>query len=131
MKYAYHPVDTYSDLQLLYGYNGNNQTELARCWKEKLSYWSGQNFCLKNQIFHAATSHSLSFQAAILKYCATWKARMPGILDNKDIFFHVDQARQGSAEADQNLQPMGRSILVMALTGMALQEEMLGGQGAA
>ena len=63
--------------------------ELADYWTSKLTYWSGQNLYLKNQIFRTAMGHPLTFKAVVLAYCARWKAQLYGMTDSLEIQRHV------------------------------------------
>lgn len=101
--------------------------DLADYWTSKLCYWSGQNPYLKNQIFRTAMGHPLSFQAVILAYCARWKAQLYGLSDSKEIQRHVGQAKKliEDAAATGSTQ-VKEDDLVMAMAGMALQEERFG-----
>lgn len=100
--------------------------ELADYWRNKLTYWSGQNVHVKNQIFRTAMGHPLSFKAVVLSYCARWKAQLYGMTDSDEIQRHVRQAAKLIEEATSGSAIVSPDDLVMALGGMALQEERFG-----
>ncbi|CAL5870567.1 uncharacterized protein PFLUO_LOCUS4806 [Penicillium psychrofluorescens] len=116
--------DPFSSLPMAYD---REDLDLADYWTSKLCYWSGQNPYLKNQIFRTAMGHPLSFQAVILAYCARWKAQLYGLSDSKEIQRHVGQAKKliEDAAATGSTQ-VKEDDLVMAMAGMALQEERFG-----
>lgn len=100
--------------------------ELVDYWTTKLTYWSGQNPYVKNQIFRTAMEHPFSFQAVILVYCARWKAQLYGQPDSKEVQRHVGQARKNIEDATAGLLQVHDDQLAMALAGMALSEERFG-----
>ncbi|CAG7923513.1 unnamed protein product [Penicillium olsonii] len=105
--------------------------ELADYWRNKLTYWSGQNVHVKNQIFRTAMGHPLSFKAVVLSYCSRWKAQLYGLTDSEDIQRHVGQAAKLIDEASNGSAVVRPDDLVMALGGMALQEERFGSKQSA
>ncbi|KAJ6019671.1 hypothetical protein N7499_009363 [Penicillium canescens] len=100
--------------------------ELADYWTSKLTYWSGQNLYLKNQIFRTAMGHPLTFKAVVLAYCARWKAQLYGVTDSLEIQRHVGQATKLIEEATSGSMQVKADDLAMALAGMALHEERFG-----
>ncbi|GLI72773.1 hypothetical protein PoHVEF18_000957 [Penicillium ochrochloron] len=100
--------------------------ELVDYWTTKLTYWSGQNPYVKNQIFRMAMEHPFSFQAVILVYCARWKAQLYGQKDPKIVQRHVGQARKNIEDAMAGKLQVHDDQLAMALAGMALSEERFG-----
>ncbi|KAJ5312850.1 hypothetical protein PENANT_c007G02550 [Penicillium antarcticum] len=100
--------------------------ELADLWTNKLTYWSGQNLYLKNQIFRTAMGNPLSFKAVVLAYCARWKAQLYGMTDSLEIQRHVGQATKLIEEATSGSMEVKPDDLAMALAGMALHEERFG-----
>lgn len=100
--------------------------ELADYWRSKLTYWSGQNHHVKNQIFRTAMAHPLSFKAVVLSYCARWKAQLYGMTDSDEIQRHVGQAAKLIEEATSGSAVVKPDDLIMALGGMALQEDRFG-----
>ena len=106
--------------------NDSETLELVDYWTTKLTYWSGQNPYVKNQIFRTAMQHPLSFQAVILGYCARWKAQIRGLTDSPEIRRHVGQSKKQLEDAIAGVSPVPEGSLIMALTGMALGEERFG-----
>jgi hypothetical protein len=100
--------------------------ELADHWRNKLTYWSGQNFHVKNQIFRTAMSHPLAFKAVVLSYCARWEAHLHDMSDTYEIQRHVVRAAQLIEEATAGIALVKPDDLIMALGGLALQEERFG-----
>lgn len=100
--------------------------ELADCWTNKLTYWSGQNKHIKDHVFHTAMGHPLTFQAVVLAYCARWKAQIYNTPDSIEVQRHVGQAARGVGEALKGAVPIHEDHLAMAMTGMALHEERFG-----
>jgi hypothetical protein len=100
--------------------------ELADYWRNKLSYWSGQNLHVKNQIFRTAMGHPLSFKAVVLSYCARWKAQLYDIPDSWEIQRHVSQATKLIDEASSGTALVNEDDLAMSLGGMALHEGRFG-----
>ncbi|CAG8307023.1 unnamed protein product [Penicillium salamii] len=115
--------DPFSSLPMEYD---STDIELADYWRNKLTYWSGQNVHVKNQIFRTAMGHPLSFKAVVLSYCARWKAQLYGMSDSDEIQRHVRQAAKLIEEATSGSAIVSPDDLVMALGGMALQEERFG-----
>lgn len=101
-------------------------TELVDYWTSKLTYWSGQNPHVKNQVFRAAMQHPVSFQAVILAYCARWKAQLYGLTDSKEVQRHVGQAKKNIEDATTGAMHVPEDPLAMTMTGMALGEERFG-----
>ncbi|KAJ5397903.1 hypothetical protein N7509_006016 [Penicillium cosmopolitanum] len=100
--------------------------ELVDYWTTKLTYWSGQNPYVKNQIFRTAMDHPVTFQAVILTYCARWKAQIYGITDSPEVIRHVGQSRKNIDDASRGITQVPPDQLAMALSGMALGEERFG-----
>ncbi|KAJ5690429.1 hypothetical protein N7462_004821 [Penicillium macrosclerotiorum] len=100
--------------------------DLVDYWTTKLTYWSGQNPYVKNQIFRTAMEHPVSFQSTVLAYCARWKAQLYGLTDSKDVQRHVTQARKNIEDALVGSVKMKEDQLAMAMAGMALQEQRFG-----
>lgn len=100
--------------------------ELVDYWTTKLTYWSGQNPYVKNQILRTAMEHPLSFQGVILGYCARWKAQLYEIHDSAEVRRHVGQVRKHIDDAITGASPMPEGPLVMAMAGMALGEDRFG-----
>lgn len=100
--------------------------ELVDYWHTKLTYWSGQNPHIKNQIFRTAMQHPLSFQACILLYCARWKAQLLGIPDAPEVEQRVVEARKQVADALSGSTQVPPDYLALALTGIALSEWRFG-----
>ncbi|KGO68085.1 hypothetical protein PITC_053430 [Penicillium italicum] len=100
--------------------------ELADYWRNKLTYWSGQNLHVKNQIFRTAMGNRLSFKAVVLSYCARWKAQLYGMSDSPDIQRHLGQAVKLIDEATSGSTPVRADDLAMTLSGMALHEGRFG-----
>jgi hypothetical protein len=105
---------------------GTTDLELADYWRNKLTYWSGQNLHVKNQIFRTAMSHPLAFKAVVLSYCARWKAQLYGMTDSDEIQRHVGQAAKLIEDAIAGSAIVRPDDLAMALGGMALQEDRFG-----
>lgn len=105
--------------------------ELADYWVNRLSYWSGQNQHLKNETFRAAMDHPLAFQAVILAYCARWRSQIYGLKDSKEFNHHMDQVNKGIENVGKGSMQIGEDSLVLTYSGLALQEERFGSQGAA
>lgn len=105
-------------------YNSTD-VELTDCWTNKLSYWSGQNTYVKNQIFRAAKNHPFSFKAVVLCYCARYKAKLYNQPDSDEIQRHVGQATRfiEHAASGSMVYP---DDLAMAFAGMALHEQRFG-----
>ncbi|RJE19817.1 hypothetical protein PHISCL_07848 [Aspergillus sclerotialis] len=103
-----------------------NELELADYWTSRLSYWSGQNQHLKNQVFRAAMSHPFAFQAAILAYCARWKIQLYGLNDWREFQHHMSEVRKGLKAIQAGSAQIDTDSLTMALSGLALQEERFG-----
>ena len=102
--------------------------ELVDYWNNKLTYWSGQNPYVKNQIFRTAMQHPLSFQSFILVYCARWKAQLQETPDTLEVQKHVGQARKRIEEAFTGSMQVPPDYLALALAGMALSEWRFGSQ---
>lgn len=102
------------------------ELELADYWTNRLTYWSGQNKYIKNQVFRTAMSHSLAFRAVILTYCARWKLQLYDLPSSNEADMHVEQATQDIEKATRGSLPINADSLAMAMTGMALQEERFG-----
>lgn len=100
-------------------------------WTSKLTYWSGQNPHVKNQIFRTAMQHPVSFQAVILAYCARWKAQLEGITDSQEVQRHVSQARKNIEDATLGTLNVPADQLAMTMAGMALGEDRFGSKKAA
>ncbi|KAJ5121358.1 uncharacterized protein N7515_009319 [Penicillium bovifimosum] len=100
--------------------------ELADYWRNKLSYWSGQNLHVKNQIFRTAMGHPLSFEAVVLSYCARWKAQLYDLPDSWEIQTHVGHAAKSVEEAFSGSAPVNTGVLAMSFGGMALHEGRFG-----
>ncbi|KAF3384657.1 hypothetical protein F1880_002759 [Penicillium rolfsii] len=100
--------------------------ELVDYWTTKLTYWSGQNPYVKNQIFRISMEHPFSFQAVILVYTARWKAQLYGQKDSKIVQRHVGQAKKNIEDAMAGLLQVHDDQLAMALAGMALSEGRFG-----
>ncbi|KAJ6147480.1 hypothetical protein N7497_009462 [Penicillium chrysogenum] len=100
--------------------------ELADYWRNKLSYWSGQNLHVKNQIFRTAMGNPLSFKAVVLSYCARWKAQLYGMSDSTEIQRHVGEATKLIDDATSGSALVKADDLAMALGGMALHEGRFG-----
>ncbi|OQE80211.1 hypothetical protein PENNAL_c0047G10553 [Penicillium nalgiovense] len=100
--------------------------ELADYWRNKLSYWSGQNLHVKNQIFRTAMGNPLSFKAVVLSYCARWKAQLYGMSDSTEIQRHVGQATKLIDDATSGSALVKTDDLAMSLGGMALHEGRFG-----
>ncbi|KAJ5325547.1 hypothetical protein MYU51_000295 [Penicillium brevicompactum] len=115
--------DPFSSLPMEYN---STDIELADYWRNKLTYWSGQNVHVKNQIFRTAMGHPLSFKAVVLSYCARWKAQLYGMTDSDEIQRHVGEAAKLIEEATSGSAIVRPDDLAMALGGMALQEERFG-----
>ncbi|KAJ5558281.1 hypothetical protein N7461_002253 [Penicillium sp. DV-2018c] len=100
--------------------------ELVDYWRHRLSYWSGQNLHVKDQIFRTAMKHPLSFKAVVLSYCARWKAQLYDLPDSWEIQRHVGQAAKLVDEASSGSVPIHMDELIMSLGGMALHEGRFG-----
>ncbi|KAJ5636324.1 uncharacterized protein N7484_009637 [Penicillium longicatenatum] len=100
--------------------------ELAEYWTSKLTYWSGQNPYVKDQMFRTAMGHPVSFQAVILTYCARFKAQILETPDTEEVQRHVGQARKNIQDATAGSLPVNEDYLAMALAGMALGEDRFG-----
>ncbi|KAJ5670504.1 uncharacterized protein N7477_005867 [Penicillium maclennaniae] len=100
--------------------------ELVDYWHTKLTYWSGQNPHIKNQIFRTAMQHPLSFQACILLYCARWKAQLLGIPDAPEVQRRVAEARKQIADGLTGSKQVPPDYLALALAGIALSEWRFG-----
>ncbi|OQE31217.1 hypothetical protein PENSTE_c001G08213 [Penicillium steckii] len=100
--------------------------ELVDYWTSKLTYWSGQNPYVKNQIFRTAMDHPVTFQAVILTYCARWKAQLQGTRNSPEVIRHVSEARKNIDDAMRGITQVPPDQLAMALSGMALGEERFG-----
>ncbi|KAM0106454.1 hypothetical protein ACP6JB_007933 [Aspergillus fumigatus] len=106
----------------------NEDLELIDCWTNKLTYWSGQNKYIKDQIFRSAMVHPLPFQAVVLAYCSRWKAHIHNLTDSRQVQTHVGQATRNIEMIRKGLMDIDRDNLAMALTGLSLQEERFGSQ---
>jgi hypothetical protein len=102
--------------------------ELVDYWNTKLTYWSGQNPHVKNQILRMAMQHPLSFQSVILLYCTRWKAQLLGNPDAIEVQRRVGQARKHIADALSGSTQVPPAYLALALAGMALSEWRFGCQ---
>lgn len=100
--------------------------ELADYWTNKLTYWSGQNKYLKECAFKTAMNHPLTFQAAILSYCARWKAELYGHSNSREIEYHLSNAAKGVEDAVSGRIKIDGDSLAMALAGQALHEDRFG-----
>jgi hypothetical protein len=100
--------------------------ELLDFWTNRLTYWSGQNRLIKDQVFRAALGHPLSFQAIVLAYCARWKAQVHNIYKSPEVEEHVGRAKKGIEEVMRGTMEIDTDNLAMVLTGMAIQEERFG-----
>ncbi|KAE8147935.1 hypothetical protein BDV25DRAFT_25604 [Aspergillus avenaceus] len=100
--------------------------ELVDFWTNRLTYWSGQNRPIKDQIFRAAMCHPLSFQATILAYCARWRAQLYNIDRSPQAERHMGDAKRGIEKAIDGAKEIDTDSLAMALTGMAINEERFG-----
>lgn len=103
-----------------------DDVELVEWWINKLSYWSGQNHYVKNQMFRSAMEHPLSFQAIILTYSARWRAKMNGVSDSLEVQRHVGESRKKIEDALAGVVPVSQDHIAMAMAGMTLQEERFG-----
>ncbi|CAG8902952.1 unnamed protein product [Penicillium egyptiacum] len=115
--------DPFASLPMEYD---NMDIELADYWRNKLTYWSGQNLHVKNQIFRTAMGHPLSFKAVVLSYCARWKAQLYDMSDSIEIQRHVVQAAKLIDDATSGSALVKADDLAMALSGMALHEGRFG-----
>lgn len=100
--------------------------ELVDYWHTKLTYWSGQNTHLKNQIFRLSMQHPLSFQSCILLYCARWKAQLNGVPDAPEVQKRVFDARRQIENGLSGSTEVPPDYLALALAGMALSELRFG-----
>lgn len=100
--------------------------ELVDYWTTKLTYWSGQNPYVKNQIFRTAMEHPVAFQAVILTYCARWKAQIYGITHSPEVARHLGEAQKNIDDGIRGITQVPPDQLAMALSGMALGEERFG-----
>ncbi|KAJ5165855.1 hypothetical protein N7492_006151 [Penicillium capsulatum] len=103
-----------------------DDVELVEWWINKLSYWSGQNHYVKNQMFRTALQHPLSFQAIILTYSARWRAQMNGVSDSHEVQRHVGESHRNIEDALSGLVPVSQDHIATAMIGMTLQEERFG-----
>ncbi|KAJ5159841.1 uncharacterized protein N7482_006845 [Penicillium canariense] len=115
--------DPFSSLPML---QDPEDMELVDYWTTKLTYWSGQNSYVKNQIFRTAMEHPFSFQAVVLVYCARYKAQLYGLSDSKEVRRHVGQAKKNIEDAVAGSLHVHDDQLAMALAGLALSEERYG-----
>ncbi|OQE44133.1 hypothetical protein PENCOP_c002G02566 [Penicillium coprophilum] len=115
--------DPFASLPIQYD---NRDIELADYWRNKLTYWSGQNLHVKNQIFRTAMGSPLSFKAVVLSYCARWEAQLYGVTDSTEIQRHVGQAAKIIEDATSGSALVRVDDLAMALSGMALHEGRFG-----
>ncbi|KAJ5442425.1 hypothetical protein N7445_005432 [Penicillium cf. griseofulvum] len=115
--------DPFASLPIQYD---NSDIELADYWRNKLTYWSGQNLHVKNQIFRTAMGNPLSFKAVVLSYCARWKAQLYNMADSTEIQRHVGQAAKLIDDATSGSALIRVDDLAMALGGMALHEGRFG-----
>ncbi|KAJ5491845.1 hypothetical protein N7453_009942 [Penicillium expansum] len=115
--------DPFASLPIEYD---NLDIELADYWRNKLTYWSGQNLHVKNQIFRTAMGNPLSFKAVVLSYCARWKAQLYGMSDSPEIRRHVGEAAKLIDNATSGSALVRADDLAMALGGMALHEGRFG-----
>lgn len=104
----------------------SRDSELMDYWTSRLTYWSGQNPHVKNQVFRTAMQHPVSFQAVILAYCARWKAQLEGITDSKEVRRHVGQTRKNIEDATLGTLQVPADQLAMTMAGMAIGEERFG-----
>ncbi|KAJ5527083.1 hypothetical protein N7513_011242 [Penicillium frequentans] len=100
--------------------------ELAEYWTNKLTYWSGQNPYVKDQMFRTAMGHPVSFQAVILTYCARFKALIQENPNSEEVQRHVGQARKNIQDATTGSLLVNEDYLAMAMAGMALGEDRFG-----
>lgn len=100
--------------------------ELAEYWTNKLTYWSGQNPYVKDQMFRTAMGHPVSFQAVILTYCARYKALIQETPNSEEVQRHVGQARKNIQDATTGSLLVNEDYLAMAMSGMALGEDRFG-----
>ncbi|KAJ5807440.1 hypothetical protein N7447_010896 [Penicillium robsamsonii] len=115
--------DPFASLPIQYD---STDIELADYWRNKLTYWSGQNLHVKNQIFRTAMGNPLSFKAVVLSYCARWKAQLYDMSDSTEIQCHAGQAAKLIDEATSGSALVRVDDLAMALGGMALHEGRFG-----
>lgn len=106
--------------------NNRDDLELVDYWVNRLSYWSGQNPHLKNEVFRTAMNHPLSFQSTILAYCARWKTQIYGLTESKELQRHMGQVKKGLEEARQGAVEIDQDSLALAFSGLAMQEERFG-----
>ena len=97
--------------------------DLVDFWNNRLSYWSGQNKYVKDQVLRTAMRRSISFQTVVLCYCARWKAHVHE-LNSEQVQQHLSHVvRLVNEEEGRRKDEDG---LAMALGGLALQEYRFG-----
>ncbi|KAL1976960.1 hypothetical protein VTN31DRAFT_3242 [Thermomyces dupontii] len=117
-------ASTETVVQLLPIEVGPIEYELVDDWLHRLGYWSGQNSYMKERVFRRAMQHPVPFQSIVLGYCARWKAHRTGITNHQLINHYLTQTElAGNNPLDHG---MNEDDLVMALTGLYLQEERYG-----
>ncbi|PKY03743.1 hypothetical protein P168DRAFT_319203 [Aspergillus campestris IBT 28561] len=99
---------------------------LVDYWTNRLTYWSGQNKYIKDQIFRSAMCHPLAFQAVILSYCSRWRSHLHHLEDGDHVHNHHRQVVTGIDKVMNGSLPMDADHLGMTLSGLALQEERFG-----
>ncbi|TQB76679.1 hypothetical protein MPDQ_007074 [Monascus purpureus] len=104
--------------------------DLVDHWKNRLTYWSGQNRHVKDRIFRTAMQHRVSFQTVILTFCARWKMQLYDLKDSKEAEYHLNQSTKAVQEVEQSTQA-DEDAVAMALGGLAIQEERFGSKSRA
>ncbi|KAF9894721.1 hypothetical protein FE257_006611 [Aspergillus nanangensis] len=115
--------DPFNALPMTYS---REDLELADYFAHKLTYWSGQNLHIKNQIFQTAMNHPLTFQAVVLTYSARWKAQLYNIEGSQEVETHLGQSKNSIKDVMNGSIEIDMDSLAMTLTGMALHEERFG-----
>ncbi|KAE8354398.1 hypothetical protein BDV28DRAFT_131056 [Aspergillus coremiiformis] len=95
-------------------------------WANRLTYWSGQNKVIKDQVYQAVSTHPLSFQTVVLAYSARWMAHASNLVWTPKVEEHVGRAEKSLAQVENGTTQIDSDSLAMAWTGMAIQEERFG-----
>lgn len=99
--------------------------ELVGYW-DKISYWSGGNAHIKNQIFQTASEHPVVFHMVIMTYCARYYGHIENQSESEIVQRHLNQARQYLLDATTGYVPLQEDHLGFAIAGMALHEHRFG-----
>lgn len=102
-----------------------DEVDLVYHWS-RLSYWSGQNPYVKDQIFRTAMRQRSVFQVVILTYVARWKVYLYGDQESSQALRHLSWAIQAVNRNVRDSFGADDDGLAMALVSLAIQEERFG-----